>query len=414
MADLPQPPWRPSITAIEVTTEKVRHRCGYHMEGMCLRLQPTRWIMFSSSVALLVLSVLAAALALLDESQHRTAFLFIPVHLLSKSWFGAFLFCRARLLYAGMRRPMGRMGVANGASVCVMFALSVALLGSHKYRTLVFVGGGRRSRPSSFYDLPFGSAEARAYVEDHGLELRSFVASAVVLADVLLRVLALKLYAAPLGDAIRVAATAGFREETAAYRAALKRHLALCALAVCSSCWTWCALVFAVIPCALLLAFLLWWQYVLWRTRTDALTALSALLSPSVPTPPESPKRRVAAAASGAPTGRRKLAKLLKIVVLVSLAGLAAPLGVLVLARGRTLRGRAAFVVADMAIHGLLCAAFLRTGARRAPAPPPPAAPSSELPPAVRMPPPTRGPAAADDDAEEAISPRDPQAAVFT
>ena len=84
---------------------------------------------------------------------------------------------------------------------------------------------------------------------------------------------------------------------------------------------------------------------------------------------------------------------------------------------GKTSRKRRllkARVVADMAIHGLLCAAFLRTGARRAPAPPPPAAPSSELPPAVRMPPPTRGAAAADDDAEEAISPRDPQAAVFT
>ena len=142
------------------------------MARVCLSLQPTQWVLFSSPWILLLLGVIAGLLALLDDRA------FVVVHLFSKSWFGAFLYCRARMLYYSMKRSLGVMGFVNVMSVLVMLGVSTALLAEHDYRKLVFVGGGAKRTSASFWDVPFGSAEARQYVDGHGLRLRSMVASA--------------------------------------------------------------------------------------------------------------------------------------------------------------------------------------------------------------------------------------------
>ena len=93
---------------------------------------------------------------------------------------------------------------------------------------------------------------------------------------------------------------------------------------------------FALVPALCTCCFLVWWRRVLWRTRVHL------------------------GAKAGEPFGPRRAAKFAALFLVV---GVLAPVGVLVLARGRTYRGRAPAIVADCAFHAYLSLLFLRSAA---------------------------------------------------
>ena len=64
MADREQPPWRDSITAIEVHAARVERKTRHLAGEMCKRVQPTRWLVFSAAPVLVLLALIAAVLAL--------------------------------------------------------------------------------------------------------------------------------------------------------------------------------------------------------------------------------------------------------------------------------------------------------------------------------------------------------------
>ena len=134
----------------------------------------------------------------------------------------------------------GRQGRANATAVCALLLLSVGLLAQHGYRRLVFGNDHDGSLLDSEADASRGKAYVKKWLTPH-----TVVGSCLVLGDVGVVALALRLYAAPLRDAIGMATEAGLEDEMRAYRDALKRHLGLCACAIVAACWTWCALVFA-------------------------------------------------------------------------------------------------------------------------------------------------------------------------
>lgn len=315
-----QPQWRTSMSTLELTKSSVDRQLVSPLRRCVAGIQVTRWVVFASPLALVGLACLVGFLAVLEDRA------FVVAHLYAKAVFAAFLYARARLLFAAIGRRTGNAGRANEAAVVAMLGLATVLLAKRDARRLVYAGSAT---------VPFAVYELTALVDAHGLA-RAAAGAAYVLVDVGVVVLALRLYAAPLADAVGVASTAGLAEETEAYRGALERHCFLCALSLVASCWSWCAFVFAPIPAACLTASLLWWRLFLRRTRRAADVALEA---PAARSPCRS----------------------LCVFVGLALVGVGGPAGVLFVARGRTLRGRAGFAVFDVAAHALLCLLLIRS-----------------------------------------------------
>ena len=152
-----QPNWRTSQTTLELANAQLDRRVASPLRAWCGSLRPTRWVVFSAPVVLVFLACLAIVLALVGDRA------FVVAHFYAKSYFALFLYCRARLLYAGMGRPLGAAGAANAAAVVAMLGLSTLLLARRDARRLVFAGGAHV--PSSRADFGARAPFDRAWSE---------------------------------------------------------------------------------------------------------------------------------------------------------------------------------------------------------------------------------------------------------